>query len=61
MRIEVKAKIILTVPEPKAEEPSEEIVLAVERHLNGLPLFETMEQQTKVGIRVHTGTMEVHH
>lgn len=60
MQIEVKAKIILTVPESTTDESPEDIVLAVENHLNELHLF-TTEHGTKVGIRIHTDTMEVIH
>ncbi|KKN52396.1 hypothetical protein LCGC14_0613130 [marine sediment metagenome] len=59
MQITIQAKIILQVPEPK--EDAEEIVLAIEQHLNSLPPFETLEKQTKVGIRVHAGAMEIVH
>jgi len=63
MQITVKAKIILTIPEikEKAKETPEDIVLAIEQYLNGLPLFVTSEGREKVGIRVHTGAMEVIH
>jgi len=61
VRIEVTAKIILTIPEPKAEELPEEIVLTTEQVLNDLGVFTTPDHNTQVGIRVHMGTMEVHH
>jgi len=55
MRIEILAKIILTVPKPAAEETPEDFALAAERHLNSLPLCIMEKSATQVGVRVHIG------
>lgn len=52
MRIEVQAKIILTLVETAIEEAPELTVLAAERHLNALATFKSPACNT-VGIRVH--------
>ena len=52
MRIEMDAKIILTIPEPSEKESADDVMLAVEQYLNSLTLFKTTEH-TLVGIRVH--------
>jgi len=54
MKIEVEAKLILTVPNPQ-KRTAGEIVLAAENHINvnaGLLLM--LGGETKVGIRIHT-------
>lgn len=64
MRIEVEAKIILTTEEAESEGlRAEDLVLAAEQKLNGLPLFyhpveAANRLQTKYGIRVHMGSIE---
>lgn len=55
MRIEIEAKLILTVPEPKAEESPEDIILAAEQHINDVAaVFTRLGTKTKVGVRIHT-------
>jgi len=53
MRIEVIAKIILTVPNPAAEETPEDFALAAEQHLNSFPCCIMEKSATQVGVRVH--------
>lgn len=57
MKIEVEAKLILTVPSPKKEEfaGAMDIVLAAEQHINNAEaVFSMPETGTQVGIRIHT-------
>jgi len=59
MRIEVKAKLILTVPEPKQDESAEDIVLAVEQQINDRAALVVMPKtKTKVGVRIHVDGKE---
>lgn len=53
MRIEVKAKIILTIPEPKQDEFAGDFVLATEQFVNNLQGFNMSETHTAVGVRLH--------
>ena len=54
MRIEVKAKLILTVPNPKKGESIGAIMLNAETHINHkIQMFTTIETKTKVGVRIH--------
>lgn len=54
MRIEVKAKLILTVPEPKQNEFAGDFVLAAEQQINDKAALVVMPKtKTKVGIRIH--------
>jgi len=53
MKIEVKVKLILTVPEPKQDEFAGDIVLAVEQHINRIGYLVISETNTRVGIRLH--------
>jgi len=54
MKIEVKAKLILTVPKPKQSEFAGDIVLAVEQGINKYVAFMIMPRtKTKVGVRIH--------
>jgi len=55
MRIEVKAKLILTVPEPKKQDTIPNIVLAAEHLINNIQGFNTDKIHTAVGIRIHVG------
>lgn len=58
MRIEVEAKLILTVSSPRKEDfaGAGDIVLAAEHHINNgtAAVFDMPETKTKVGIRIHT-------
>lgn len=59
-RIEVEAKLILTVPEPTENEEAADIVLAVEQHLNYAEGVIIMpETSTQVGFRIHVGDFNV--
>ena len=54
MRIEIKAKLILTIPEPKEKDLPSKIMLEAEQIINErIPVFEMPETKTKVGIRIH--------
>ncbi len=56
MRIEVQAKLILTVPNPKKEEfaGAADIVLAAEQEINQrMARFYMPKTETQVGIRIH--------
>ncbi len=53
MKIEVDAKILLTIPRPAEEETPEDFALKVEQHLNGLQQFVMPGSKTQIGIRVH--------
>ena len=54
MRIEVEAKLILTIPEPKGNEFAGDIVLAVEQGINKyLALMIMPKTKTEVGVRIH--------
>lgn len=54
MKIEAKAKLILTVPEPKQHEFAGDIVLAVEQGINKhVGLMIMPKTKTKVGVRIH--------
>ena len=55
MRIEVKAKLILMVPEPKKDDTIPAVVLAAEQFINNLQGFNTSETHTAIGIRIHVG------
>lgn len=55
MRIEVKAKLILQVPEPKKEDTIPDVVLAAEQFINNLQGFNTSKTHTAVGVRIHVG------
>lgn len=61
MKITIQAKIILMIPEPHVKASPEMLVLDAENYLNDLGSFRTPEHRTQVGIRVHTGAMEVVH
>lgn len=54
MKIEVEAKLILTVPHAEDGEDAADIVLAVEQHINKNSLM-LMDKPTfaHVGIRIH--------
>jgi len=60
MKIEVKAKLILTVPDPKKEEfaGAADIVLAAEQFINNAHnaqvVFSMPETGTQVGVRIYT-------
>lgn len=54
MRIEVKAKLILTVVELEKEKSPADVVLAAEQHINeNAALLTLAGSKTKVGIRLH--------
>lgn len=55
MKIEVKAKLILTVPMGLVKSGSnEDIILAAEQHINDkAAVFEMPKTKTQVGIRIH--------
>ena len=54
MKIEVEAKLILTVPEPKENEFAGDIVLAIEQGINKHSAIMIMPKtKTKVGVRIH--------
>lgn len=56
MRIETKAKLILTIPDPKKEEfaGATDVVLTAEQHINNAEaVFSMPETGTQVGIRIH--------
>lgn len=54
MKIEVNAKIILTILQPTTKEKPKDFVLEVEQYLNSLPpLMMRTFAATRVGIRVH--------
>lgn len=55
IRKEIKAKVIITVPNPKDDESIESIILKVEHELNEMAVFEMPVTKTKIGIRVHLG------
>ena len=55
MKIEVEAKLILMVPEPKKQDTIPNIVLAAEHFINNIQGFNTSETHTAVGIRIHVG------
>ena len=53
MKIEVEAKLILTVPEPKKGEFAGDFVLAAEQAINEVAFFVVPKTGTTVGIRIH--------
>lgn len=56
MKIEVNAKLILTVPNPKKEEfaGAADIVLAAEQFINNAQaVFSMPETGTQIGVRLH--------
>ena len=55
MKIEVKTKLILMVPEPKKEDTIPDVVLAAEQFINNLQGFNTSTTHTAVGVRIHAG------
>lgn len=57
MRIEVEAKLILTIPMyPEKGESKDDIMLAAEQHINEKAALLVMPAtKTKVGIRIHVG------
>lgn len=56
MRIEVQAKLILTIPEPDEKDLPNEIKFMAEQYINDTaPVFEMPKTKTKVGIRIHVG------
>lgn len=48
MRIEVKANLILTIPEPTKGETAEEIILAAEQCINNLEVFSIPSNEYEV-------------
>lgn len=54
MKIEVEAKLILTVPNPKEDEKVEDIILAAEQFVNKLQGFNRTTTGSAVGVRIHT-------
>ncbi len=53
MKIEVEAKLLLTVPSAKDDEKAADVVLAVEQHINNCEILTMLETGTHVGIRIH--------
>lgn len=59
MKIEVEAKLILTVPKPAKGVIVEEIILATEQHINNTEaVFSMLETGTQVGVRIHVSGKE---
>ena len=48
MRIQVKANLILTIPEPTEGETAEEIILAAEQYINSLEVFNIPSNEYEV-------------
>lgn len=55
MRIEIEAKLILMIPEPKKQDTIPNIVLAAEHFINNIQGFNMSNYGTAVGIRIHVG------
>lgn len=54
MKIETKAKLILTVPELKQNDDAMDIMLAAEMHINDVAaVFVMPKTKAQVGIRLH--------
>ncbi len=53
MEIQVDAKLILQIPEPKKEDTIPSIVLATEMFINALQGFNTSDTHTAIGVRAH--------
>lgn len=53
MKIEIKAKLILTVPSPKKNDSVADTVLAAEQAINEMAFFVVPKTETTVGIRIH--------
>lgn len=58
MKIETKAKLILTVPNPKENDSAAEIVLAAEQAFNQMAYFVVPKTETTVGVRIHISGKE---
>ena len=61
MKIEVEAKLILTVPSAKDDEKAADVVLATEQYINKLHGVMIMDKPTftHVGIRIHCHDYQV--
>jgi len=66
VKIEIEAKLILTIPSAKDDEKAEDFVLAAERHINDGELMtmcpgkdKPASSGTLVGIRIHTKDFKV--
>lgn len=58
MRIEVDAKLILTIPQPKGcKDKPGEVVLAAEQFVNKLQGFNMSTTGAAVGVRIHVGAL----
>ena len=53
MKIEVEAKLILTIPRPVKENSVDKILLEAEQEINCRQGFIMPETKTQVGIRIH--------
>ena len=53
MKIEVKARLFLTMPNPKKGESIGDIMLMAEQFTNQRQFFTMPKTKTKVGIRMH--------
>jgi len=53
MKIEIDARLILTVPSPKGNDNAESIVLATEMAINEMAYFIVPKTGTTVGVQIH--------
>ena len=53
VKVEVEAKLILTIPEPKQDEFAGDFVLAAEQFVNNLQGFNMSKTHTAVVVRLH--------